>query len=56
MPLYEFHCDSCNATFEKLLKKQEHEVACPICGKSARKAVSVFASATCSSPPGSGFG
>ena len=56
MPLYEYLCESCDTTFEKLLRKQEDEAVCPGCGKTARKTVSVFASAGCSAPPGSGFG
>jgi len=56
MPLFEYHCESCNTTFEKLLKTQENEAECPDCGQQARKAVSVFASAGCSAPSGTGFG
>jgi len=56
MPLYEFHCEACNKTFEKLLKSQDTEAQCPICGAKAKKAVSVFAASSCSTPTGSGFG
>jgi putative FmdB family regulatory protein len=58
MPLFEYRCASCDKTFEKLLKKQAQEVACPDCGQPAHKAVSVFAAAaaSCSPPSGSGFG
>jgi putative FmdB family regulatory protein len=57
MPLFEYRCEKCAKTFEKLLKKQETAVPCPVCGQPAHKAVSVFASTTgCSAPSGSGFG
>ncbi len=57
MPLFEYRCEHCAKTFEKLLKKQEAAVACPVCGQPADKTVSVFASsAGCSVPSGSGFG
>jgi len=57
MPLFEYHCERCAKTFEKLLKKQETALPCPVCGQPAHKTVSVFASTTgCSAPSGSGFG
>jgi putative FmdB family regulatory protein len=31
MPLYEYRCDACNATFEMLVRAGSH-VACPYCG------------------------
>lgn len=56
MPLFEYHCETCNKTFEKLLKQQEAEAQCPVCDAMAKKAVSVFAASGCSAPAGSGFG
>ncbi len=58
MPLFEYHCEPCNKTFEKLLKKQEPEAPCPACSQPAQKAVSLFASSStsCAAPSGSGFG
>ena len=58
MPLFEYHCESCDKTFEKLMKKLETEAPCPNCGKPSQKAVSLFASAStsCAAPSGSGFG
>lgn len=58
MPLFEYRCETCDKTFEKLLKKQETEAPCPYCGQSSQKAVSIFAStsASCAAPSGSGFG
>lgn len=56
MPLFEYHCNQCNKTFEKLRKQQVTEIKCPACGGQARKTVSVFAPSGCVAPAGSGFG
>ncbi len=56
MPVFEYHCEACDKTFEKLLKKHEETVACPDCGQESSKAVSVFAASSCAAPSGSGFG
>jgi putative FmdB family regulatory protein len=57
MPLFEYHCESCDQTFEKLSKTQENATPCPDCKQEAAKVVSVFAaSAGCAAPSGSGFG
>ncbi len=56
MPLFEYHCEACNKTFEKMTKVQEDNMPCPDCGKASPKAVSVFAASSCSAPSGSGFG
>lgn len=62
MPLYEYHCRTCEETFEKLQRQPEQEVPCPHCGKPAKRTVSLFSGATesggggCASPAGSGFG
>ena len=58
MPIFEFHCSSCQQTFEKLLKTPLAEADCPLCGKPAPRKVSAPAAATdsgCVTPPGSGF-
>lgn len=62
MPLFEYHCPDCKATFEKLLSKPEPARPCPTCGKPALRAVSTFAAGQsgpiaggCSAPGGSGF-
>lgn len=55
MPLYEFICPHCEASFEKIVN-QEQVVSCPDCGRDAKKKVSVFAAGSCSAPAGSGFG
>jgi putative FmdB family regulatory protein len=57
MPLYEYYCESCDKTFEKIFKQQEDKTPCPDCGQEAFKAVSAFSSSsTCAAPSGSGFG
>jgi len=32
MPMYEFRCRKCGATFEELVKRADEEVKCPKCG------------------------
>lgn len=47
MPVFEFVCQSCGHTFEKLCKTgvQLAEIGCPACGeKNARKRISGFCS------------
>ncbi len=33
MPIFEFHCDKCDKTFEKLVFGGDAEVECPFCGQ-----------------------
>ena len=33
MPIFEYHCHSCNQDFEKLVFGADPEVACPHCGQ-----------------------
>ena len=56
MPLFEYRCESSEKKFEKMSKKQEATAPCPDCGQEAFKAVSAFASSSCTAPSGSGFG
>lgn len=42
MPLYEYRCDQCGHTFEKLVFHQDDEVACPRCQGEVRKLMSPF--------------
>ncbi|HVS69747.1 MAG TPA: zinc ribbon domain-containing protein [Phycisphaerae bacterium] len=41
MPIYEFHCDQCDATFEQMMtmSQRDAKVKCPACGskKTGRK-------------------
>lgn len=32
MPIYEYVCDDCSKTFEKLVMKQSEKIVCPQCG------------------------
>ena len=41
MPIYEYHCNSCDQTFEKLSKMSDSAQPCPDCGKPAAKAISI---------------
>lgn len=63
MPIYEYHCQSCSKTIEKIQQQAQDEISCPACGEHAKRSVSVFAAATagssgggCVSPPAGGFG
>ena len=45
MPIYEYRCENCGESFEKLVKMSASnaDVECPACGsKNARKALSLF--------------
>lgn len=48
MPIYEYKCEKCDATFEKL-QKGKGKVVCPSCGAAkTKKLFSVFASSSSS--------
>lgn len=62
MPIFEYRCQTCGKTVEKIQSQPLAEIPCPACGAKAQRAVSVFASAGggelgggCSVPPGSPF-
>ena len=47
MPIYEFDCDSCGSSFDKLVRSMStvSEVTCPTCSSSnIKKKVSLFSS------------
>ena len=48
MPLYEYHCPSCDLTFEVLtsLSEASKKKPCPECGRRAPRIVSAFAIAS----------
>jgi putative FmdB family regulatory protein len=53
MPIYEYHCATCDDDFELLVKSAEagEHVACPSCaGVEVTKKFSTFATAASSSP------
>ena len=46
MPIYEYHCPSCNSQFELLrpMSKADEGVSCPSCNNGAQKVISTFTS------------
>ena len=44
MPLYEYHCPTCNHQFQKLQSMSASGAECPVCEQPARRAISLFAS------------
>ena len=42
MPLYEYQCQGCGQTFEKLTFHEEGQVRCPKCGGGVQKLMSPF--------------
>ncbi len=67
MPIYDFSCGQCGATFEELVRSttKDEEVVCPECGgKQAERQISApsvlgassnVGGGGCSAPAGSGF-
>ncbi len=60
MPIFEYQCEHCGQTIEKIQRNPLTEVTCPVCGKSAPRTVSltsasVSTGSSCSAPAGSGF-
>ncbi len=51
MPIYEYRCQDCGATFDKLVHSWDgpEQVECPTChSKHCKKAVSLFSSSSAS--------
>jgi putative FmdB family regulatory protein len=42
MPLYEYSCDNCSYTFDKMVMRTDSEVNCPICQGNVKKLMSTF--------------
>ena len=42
MPLYEFNCETCSYTFDKMVLKFDTDVKCPICQGNVKKLMSTF--------------
>jgi len=59
MPLYEYRCETCGATYEKLRRVQDADknLQCPICeSQEVKRLVSAFAtSARCGTGGSRGF-
>ena len=59
MPIYEYRCDQCGRTFEKLRKMQDddRDIRCPHCdSEKAKRQMSGFATGGgCAAPAGSRF-
>jgi len=46
MPIYEYICDDCKNSFEKIVINRQQDISCPKCsGKNAKIQLSVFSSA-----------
>ena len=59
MPLFEYHCNQCHQTFEKLVSFSEIDapIVCPSCGsQDTKKAITAFASKTSSATSSSSQG
>ena len=46
MPIFEYNCDNCKYTFDKLVMHQETYVNCPLCQGDVKKLMSTFAVGT----------
>ena len=42
MPIFEYNCENCEYTFDKLVMHQETHVDCPLCQGKVRKLMSTF--------------
>ena len=54
MPIYEYHCPTCNHKFDKLQSMSATGADCPQCEQPAKRAISVFASISSGESSGSG--
>ena len=46
MPIFEYNCDNCKYSFDKLVMHQETNVNCPLCQGDVKKLMSTFAVGT----------
>jgi putative FmdB family regulatory protein len=45
MPIYEYHCDDCDRSFEELVRSSSEQIACPSCASAkVKRLLSVFSS------------
>ena len=42
MPIFEYTCDHCSYTFDKLVIARDTDVNCPLCQGDVKKLMSVF--------------
>ena len=42
MPIFEYNCESCKYTFDKLVMHQATHVDCPLCQGKVKKLMSTF--------------
>lgn len=43
MPIFEYTCNRCNYTFDRLVINQNSQVNCPLCQGDVKKLMSTFA-------------
>jgi putative FmdB family regulatory protein len=43
MPIFEYRCEHCNYTFDRLVLNQNSQVQCPLCQGEVKKLMSAFA-------------
>ena len=55
MPLYEYHCPTCNNKFDKLQSMSSAGADCPNCEQPAKRIISVFAAVSRSESGDTGF-
>jgi putative FmdB family regulatory protein len=51
MPIFEYHCDSCGADFERLLMRRDENVACDCGNVDVKRRLSVFAAQVAAGTP-----
>jgi putative FmdB family regulatory protein len=42
MPIFEYNCENCHYTFDKLVMHQQTNVDCPLCQGEVKKLMSAF--------------
>ena len=42
MPLYEYNCESCSYSFDKMVMRHDSLVKCPVCQGDVKKLMSTF--------------
>ncbi len=52
MPIFEYRCLECGEIVEKIQSLPVKNLACPRCGKSAERVVSIFSGTSADNPAG----